>query len=242
LNWQDVGGRAWKTNEDKEFGELHLKPIRQASGIRFGVEQAKLSEPFLGPRDGWETRGVNLTTVIQDGKIYRGWGTAYKDLKTPNVCYCESTDGMKWDRPNLGLVEFEGSRDNNIVLSERGNHTVFLDPSAPAGERFKMVVGDRPDGILGYVSPDGIQWDKRLEPICKDTNDTVNMAYFDEDTRTYVLYNRKFYHGRRAIGRSESADFRHFPVPDLNLETGPELRPTDQLYTNGRTAIPGAPP
>lgn len=34
--------------------------------------------------------------------------------------YAESSDGLRWKKPKLGLVEFRGSRDNNIVLSGEG--------------------------------------------------------------------------------------------------------------------------
>ena len=30
--------------------------------------------------------------------------------------YAESVDGVRWTFPNLGLKEFDGSRDNNVVL------------------------------------------------------------------------------------------------------------------------------
>ena len=31
------------------------------------------------------------------------------------ACYAESRDGITWTRPSLGLFEFNGSKDNNIV-------------------------------------------------------------------------------------------------------------------------------
>ena len=31
------------------------------------------------------------------------------------TCYAESHDGITWTRPSLGLFEFKGSKDNNIV-------------------------------------------------------------------------------------------------------------------------------
>jgi hypothetical protein len=38
----------------------------------------------------------------------------------PRILCAMSRDGLKWEKPNLGLVEFEGSRANNLVL--RGPH------------------------------------------------------------------------------------------------------------------------
>ncbi len=31
------------------------------------------------------------------------------------LCYVTSDDGIHWEKPNLGLVEYRGSRHNNIV-------------------------------------------------------------------------------------------------------------------------------
>ncbi len=45
------------------------------------------------------------------------------------ICYAESRDGIHWTRPNLGLVEFNGSTDNNIILTNHCSHgfSVFKD-------------------------------------------------------------------------------------------------------------------
>jgi hypothetical protein len=47
--------------------------------------------------------------------------------------------------------------------------------------------------------------------------------------------------GRRAIGRSESDDFRSFPPSEMILEPGPDMLPSEQLCTNCHTSAPGAP-
>ena len=33
----------------------------------------------------------------------------------PLPCYAESDDGVFWLRPSLGLVEYQGSKDNSIL-------------------------------------------------------------------------------------------------------------------------------
>ena len=33
------------------------------------------------------------------------------------TCYAESKDGIHWKKPELGLVEFNGSKANNIVMA-----------------------------------------------------------------------------------------------------------------------------
>jgi hypothetical protein len=66
-------------------------------------------------------------------------GTRYK------VCLALSQGGLQWRRPNLGLVEWEGSRSNNILpwgenWMRRPN--VILDPRDPdPNRRYKMSTG-----------------------------------------------------------------------------------------------------
>jgi len=55
----------------------------------------------------------------EDGRL-RMWYWAFPPADgEPDVggfCYAESTDGLRWEKPELGLVEFRGSRANNIFL------------------------------------------------------------------------------------------------------------------------------
>jgi hypothetical protein len=46
---------------------------------------------------------------------------------------------------------------------------------------------------------------------------------------------------RRSIGRTASPTFGHFPASELVLAPSPDMRPSELLYTNGYTSIPGAP-
>ncbi len=86
--------------------------------------------------------------------------------------YAESEDGIQWTRPELGLVEYEDSRSNNLVLLEPGplgviNLKVIHDPEDPDPSRqFKMSLhtwwreGDKKGkGTLApALSGDGLKW------------------------------------------------------------------------------------
>ena len=39
------------------------------------------------------------------------------DEPTGVICYAESHDGINWVRPDLGLVEYNGSSKNNIIFN-----------------------------------------------------------------------------------------------------------------------------
>src|SRR3712207_6984068 len=38
-----------------------------------------------------------------------------------SVCYATSDDGLNWERPKLGLVEFNGNKENNLVDLDMGS-------------------------------------------------------------------------------------------------------------------------
>ncbi|MBL9180190.1 MAG: hypothetical protein JNM65_19165 [Verrucomicrobiaceae bacterium] len=72
-------------------------------------------------------------TVIKQGDTFRMW---YLGMHEPEIkagqapgwwrpmCYAESKDGISWTKPELGLVEFNGSRKNNICLIEGTPHSM----------------------------------------------------------------------------------------------------------------------
>ena len=77
---------------------------------------------------------------------------AVPEWQTAMVSYAESGDGITWTRPDdLGLIEWQGSKANNIVLdgsiavkqydgaiTDMGCPSVVRDDSAPPEERYKL--------------------------------------------------------------------------------------------------------
>jgi hypothetical protein len=76
----------------------------------------------------WEGSGSGYHTVFQDGDLYRLYhrgshlevtpGRLGTGNHPPFYCYAESTDGVRWTKPEVGLIEFEGSAKNNIILKD----------------------------------------------------------------------------------------------------------------------------
>ena len=106
------------------------------------------------------------------------------------VAYAESEDGVHWVRPNLGLVEYHGSRDNNLVLIDNPRAhgldvLVLHEPEDPdPSRRFKMMVHmgarfeGRPAGApVPFFSADGLRWtsatDATLENYTVSNDDAV---------------------------------------------------------------------
>ena len=191
----------------------------------------------------WEGSGCGYHTVFRDGDRFRMYYTANhlpvesdeSIAKHPIfAAYAESTDGIHWDKPDLGLFEFGGSTRNNIVWAGRSAHdfTPFLDtnPECRPDEKYKAVaVGD--GGLVAFKSTDGIHWIRLVEGpmITRGAFDTQNLAFWDTVQGQYRAYIRDFHNGIRDIRTSVSDDFRTWSQPEILQFPG---SPDEQLYTN----------
>jgi hypothetical protein len=108
-------------------------------------------------------------TVCKVGDEYWMWYLGLGDRdpqKHFRVCLARSTDGKKWEKPNLGLVEYNGSRRNNLVDLDQGHFSaagcvVYHDPEDPdPNRRFKMIFTGKYQGLHFAVaySADGLRW------------------------------------------------------------------------------------
>ena len=171
--------------------------------------------------------------MIRDGDLYRlyyrGSQLEVTDGKLKaggeDYCYAESRDGIHFTKPNLGLHEFDGSKDNNIFWAGVGSHNFapFLDtnPDCPPESRFKALGGTAKEGgLFAFQSADGIHWSlMREEPVVtKGAFDSQNLAFWDEATGSTVLTFATFTKGvttgkvwkpagYRAIRTASSRDF-----------------------------------
>ncbi|MCL2477989.1 MAG: hypothetical protein FWF22_00705 [Treponema sp.] len=163
------------------------------------------------------------------------------------ICVLLSDDGINWARPDLGLVEFNGSKKNNIVFraDELDNFFVYRDenPDCRDGQQYKAVTqgpktAELPGGGLwAWVSPDGFSWTlMSAEPVIMDGYfDTLNTVHWDKNIGRYRLYFRGF-HGENETGKCRdirlalSEDFLHWGEEKI-LRYGDA--PDEQLYTNG---------
>ena len=137
---------------------------------------------------------------------YRGQNFEYSNtrLSSPRgkyICYAESADGIDWEKPELGLVEFDGSRKNNIVMDGgnilNGMFSPFKDgnPACAADARYKsFVLMQRGDarGLWAYSSPDGLHWSEMSDGpvITRGLLDTQNLAFWDGERGEYRAYHR----------------------------------------------------
>jgi hypothetical protein len=138
--------------------------------------------PLITEDKPWEL-AIAWTSVHRDAKTgkYQLWYQAYAGdrakLKTHEctVAYAESDDGIRFTKPNLGLFDFNGDTNNNLVLigsgvygHRYGNSVVVDENERDPRRRYKMAYYDwghdeRGRAVAGLAvafSPDGIRWTK----------------------------------------------------------------------------------
>ena len=184
-------------------------------------EPAKIG-PVVLPDRPWEDRRVGFcdSVVEHEGRFMLFYSCMAQD-RGIFVCLATSQDGVHWDKPSLGVIDFDGSKDNNIVLPDQGETVVFLDPHGVPEERFKCVsVRYWPDpekaGLYVHTSPDGVRWRICEERVFPLSPDTANMAMWDRQRGKYVAHIR-VWDSMRKVGRVEMDDIRK-PWPFDPLE------------------------
>jgi len=214
--------------------------IDNLDGARLKLHHPTPREVVLKFDKPWEGRFSAYVTVLKDADIYRmyyrGWRQLANAKKNELTCVAQSRDGITWTKPKLGLVEIDGSKDNNVFLCGEPrrvchNFCPFLDtrPGVAPAERYKAVGGL--GGLLGYTSPDGIHWKRiRDKPIItKGAFDSQNLAFWSPAEQRYVSYFRIFYKGKRGVARATSKDFLTWSDP-VRMTYGDT--PLEHLYTN----------
>ena len=198
----------------------------------------------------WEGNISAYHTVFPDGDIFRMYYRgAHYDGNTRKqthqvVCYAQSHDGIHWTKPELGLVEFNGSKANSIAWDGHGSHNFapFKDanPNCNLDEKYKALAGNRKKGLFAFQSPDGIHWSlMREEPvITKGAFDSQNLAFFDSTRNRYVEFHRDFREGFRDIMTCTSTNFLNWTDP-VWLKYPGSIK--EHLYTNQITAYYRAP-
>ena len=210
----------------------------------------RIDRPWEGPFNGG-------CCVFEYEGSYRMYYRGMAAHGGPNLCYAESADGIQWSKPDLGLVDIDGSRDNNVIVADTPNYDIFLDtrPGVAADERIKMtrysVEGERLTPYFAgkgrkavhlLASGDGLTFrELGAEPIltCDLPNafDSHNIFFWSEAEQQYLCYFR-IMDPLRTMARTSSPDLHHWSDP-VAMDYGNTTR--EQLYTNSTTPYFRAP-
>ncbi|HRE83221.1 MAG TPA: hypothetical protein PLN52_19410 [Opitutaceae bacterium] len=129
---------------------------RLSGGASLRLGQPILRETILKTEHPWEGTALFISSLYQNKGVYhilyRGLDetTGKEDAASVYLCLATSRDGIHWERPKLGLVEYRGSKENNITATASGKPQTFMftfydpRPGVPEDERVKGV--DMRDG------------------------------------------------------------------------------------------------
>lgn len=198
-------------NSDRQFFIDDLL-IAEGRGVNLVVNRpAPTAEKCIIADKPWEGFGIlAYNSVMEDDGIFKLWYDAVANDGSRWCCYATSKDGVHWEKPNLGIVSFNGNRDTNIVFPPQHMvhepNCVFKDtnPSCRDSERYKMVANLHPPGGKPgtYVagSPDGLHWKLMKDTPAFRPSDTNNICFYDNGIGHYVGYVR-VWDPRRKVGR-----------------------------------------
>jgi len=250
----DIGSR-WEL-----FVDDYLIDSRQDIDLK--LHRPVRREIVLTTDKPWEGPTCAYFSVVQDGKKVRlyyragghkGGGDHATDQLT---CVVDSEDGIHFTRPDLGLIEVDGSKANNVIWKgvESHNFSPFIDtkPGVKPEARYKALggvkqpgknwqYGETPGGLYAFASADGIHWDKiKPEPvITQGAFDSQNLAFWDSARDRYACFSRIFSNNLRAIQSSSSQDFVAWSkgIPHRYGEGVPG----EHFYTSATVPCPTAP-
>ncbi len=225
--------------ESTQALERKLNPLRKHEG-----------NPLLRPERPWEGQYTLPSTVLYDesDRLFKMWYSCLEEQWNPHSrksrsAYAVSRDGIAWERPNLGLTSYQGSRQNNLLSYSVGR--VFVDArETEPSRRFKSLGYGRvqegePGGLLISFSADGLTWTPHPDnPLLSQPRgggthpgigDTHTILGWDDHWGSYVAYMRpssRF----RDIGRSQSSNFIDWRLPTPVLVPDEFDAPGTQFY------------
>ena len=226
--------------------------------LTLGEVRKEKSNPLFVEDQPWEPRYDNMyPNVIYDEEenLYKCWYcpfivdqrttethpdrrkpslTPYMDARPAGreeaLLYATSKDGINWTKPNLGIVNFNGNSNNNIVSRGLSGAGVIKDELEKLpGRRYKAFYCSNSGYKMRYSS-DGLNWgDEVALPGVGESDCHANMIWSPE-LKKYVGILRHYdpipVTGNRKIARTESID----SVTWKKSETIIEGTPQDQLH------------
>ena len=190
--------------------------IARQQNLTFTAHPARIEETVLPMGTGW-------STVIEDEN---GLIRLYGEGKS-GVAVWTSKDGIHFEAPDLGR-----GRGNEVIPGPARRGSVFIDPNAPAAERWKMLVGlHERGGFFIYTSPDGWHFERNEVTALPFWAGSASTIYYDDQRQLYSANHRMDY-GRtpgnknyRYSLRTEVTDIMQpWPFQPVTAERKAEVR------------------
>lgn len=188
---------------------LFLDPglLSESKDLALTINPAQRHEVVLRPDRPWESLMLGFySSVLQEDDRIRLWyhARAKKGQPSSGLAYAESKDGINFTKPALGLVEYAGIKETNLLKGGSASFTPFIDPNAASPEERYVAVSNLNfpyGGLVRFTSPDGLRWKADAPGFLMFPSDTQNVAFWDQRLRKYVVYFRAWTPQYRTVKR-----------------------------------------
>jgi hypothetical protein len=226
-------------------------PFRNGAQVHLRVGRQPHIVLPCGSPGSHDERVLYYGTTIKIGDTFHMWyngnsGPAINQVgptrKNFRICYATSRDGERWEKPELGLTEFNGSKRNNIVAFPKydtlwSTCAILHDPEErDPKRRFKMMFecvsdeyvkryGNRQHWGVAFSS-DGLRWTLgKPFPIggffemCGITK--LRGLYYVNGQGDFGAHSQR---GARRLCTHVSSDFEHWsPINAMGFDRASDL-------------------
>jgi hypothetical protein len=177
--------------------------------------------PILRPQHPWEnlivqTRNAPFWDPVENvWKLFYMAFALYKSQNVHTSCYAISRDGIQWEKPALNLVEWQGSKKNNLLTRYESEDSflyhVLYDPRDVPARRYKGLFG-----VLNRqpaVSPDGYRWTLLSVPSIPSQDES--QLNYDELSNQFIATVKHEGPYGRSVYLAVSKDFDQWTKPEM---------------------------
>jgi hypothetical protein len=183
--------------------------VESIDGLTRTMHQPTKRGPVLKAEEPWEGVYIGVFSppmwIPDEGIFKQVYECRYDKRGQPHrYALATSKDGVHWEKPKLGLVDFEGSKENNLFPTpdnRRLVHVVF-DPDDPDPKRRYKGLLTIPRGRVPVVSSDCLHWRKLDAQLPSADAGTMG---FDRDKRLFMAMLKRS--NPDTVGRSYDVSF-----------------------------------
>ncbi|MBI3921584.1 MAG: hypothetical protein HY318_09225 [Armatimonadetes bacterium] len=212
--------------------------ISDMTNVFLTVNPPQRKELVLIADKPWERNGITSYCNVFFDETHKEYRLYYVPIHLDSspafrLALATSKDGLHWEKPNLGVVEWQGTKETNIVIEGQREGTVMIDPNGSLDQRYVFLSSEGQLKTRLFTSPDGIHWTMLEKKISDLHSDSQISTFWDDQLRKYVHYPRVGHRGR-ATGRVETSTMDEIWPAEIPvvLSADDDDPPGMDLYTN----------
>jgi hypothetical protein len=165
--------------------------LQEATAVTWKVHQPHKVGAVMRPDLPWEGNSIQIRSAPIWSAEEHVWKLWYFGAGDGRSGFATSQDGIHWEKPNLGKVLFNGTKDNNMVavtgtIPDRAAgmiENVVYDPDDPdPNRRYKALAGT--ENRRPVVSANGVDWTALDTPPI--SGDDESSMYYDRSSKLFI--------------------------------------------------------